>query len=87
MSLYGRRVPKKKKRTGPITMMPRVIDKATAVKVDPKTYFMIREMCDYWEKSIAEVIRTCVDKEYRKILWEQEHAQIMQKVGKHVPRA
>jgi hypothetical protein len=48
---------------------------------------MLRELAEYWKCPVGQAATSCVEKEFKKLLWEQEHAQIMQKVGRHVPRA
>lgn len=59
----------------------------TTITVRAATYAMLRELAEYWKCPVGQATTTCVEKEFKKLLWEQEHAQIMQKVGRHVPRA
>lgn len=88
-SNYGKRCPRPKNKRGAPILMPRKLPPKqwTAVTVRSHTYTMIRELSDYWDICIGDVINACVEKEFKKILWEQEHAKIVQKVGKYVPRA
>jgi|DEB19_MinimDraft_3_1074340.scaffolds.fasta_scaffold00179_4 hypothetical protein len=58
----------------------------TTVTVRSSHYAMMRELGELWQCSVGMVCMRLVEKEFKKVLWEQEHADKMKKVGAHAAR-